>query len=73
MASCLDWPSHWPLNDPTVVILDDTDWAEVSGWEGDLADPEWEAAEAVYGGAMLVHSNDYVSEGGGEILLVSDQ
>ena len=28
---CLDWPSHWPLDDPTVVILDDIDWSEVTG------------------------------------------
>ena len=72
MASSLDWPSHWPLNDPIVVILDDADWAEVPGWDVEFADPEWEAAEAEYGGAMLVHSNDSVSEGAGEILLVSD-
>ena len=45
----LDWPFHWPLGDPTVHILDDTDWAEVPNWDAESdADPEWEAAEAEY-------------------------
>ena len=58
----LDWPSHWPLGDPTIVVLDDSEWLKVH-------DPEWEAAEAEYENGGVI---DSVSEGGGEILRVSD-
>ena len=35
----LDWPSHWPLGDPTIIVLDDSEWPKVH-------DQEWEAAKA---------------------------
>ena len=56
----LDWPSHWPLGDPTIIVLDDSEWPEVH-------DQEWEAAEAEYENGDVI---DSVSEGGGEILRV---
>ena len=37
----LDWLSHWPSGDPTIIVLDDSEWPEVH-------DPEWEAAETEY-------------------------
>ena len=41
----LDWNSHWPLNNPAIEVLDDSEWR---------------------------NQPDSVSEGGGEILIVSD-
>ena len=58
----LDWPSHWPLVDPTIIVLDDSKWSEAH-------DLEWEAAEAEYENGDVI---DSVSEGGGEILRVFD-
>ena len=58
----LDWTSHWPLGDPTIMVLDDSEWPEVHA-------PEWEAAEAEYKNGDVI---DSVSEGGEEILRVSD-
>ena len=58
----LDWPFHWPLGDPTIIVLDDSEWPEVH-------DPEWEAAEAEYANGDVI---DSVSDGGWEILRVSD-
>ena len=58
----LDWPSHWPLGDPTIMALYDFEWPEVH-------DPECEAAEAEYEHGYVI---DSVSEGGEEILRVSD-
>ena len=37
----LDWPSHWPSDDLTIIVLDDSEFP-------DVRDPEWEAAEAEY-------------------------
>ena len=56
-----DWPSHWPLGDFTIIVLDDSEWPEVH-------DPEWEAAEAESENGDVI---DSVSEGGEEILRVS--
>ena len=58
----LDWPSYWPSGDPTIIVLDDSEWPGVY-------DPDWEAAEAEYEYGDVI---DSVSEGGGEILRVSD-
>ena len=58
----IDWPSHWPLGDPTIIVVDDSEWPDVH-------DPEWEAAEAEYENGDVI---DSVSEGEGEILRVSD-
>ena len=58
----LNWPSHWPLGDPTIIVLDDSEWPGVH-------DPDWEAADAEYENGDVI---DSVSEGGGEILRVSD-
>ena len=58
----LDWPSHWPLSDPTIIVLDDSEWPGVY-------DPDWEAAEAEYENGHVI---DSVSEGGGQTLRVSD-
>ena len=58
----LDWPSHWLLGDPTIIVLDDSEWPEVH-------DPEREAAKAEYENGNVI---DSVSEGEGEILRVSD-
>ena len=69
---CFDWPSYWLLNDHAFLILNDIDWAKLQQWNSKFVDPELEAAEAEYGGAMLLHSNDCVSVGKGEILLVFD-
>ena len=55
----LDWPSHWPLNDPLV-----------EAWPDD-PDPEWEAAEAEYEGVAPANASDSVTEGG-EILIISN-
>ena len=55
----LDWPSHWPLNDPLV-----------EEWPDD-PDPEWEAAETEYEGVALANASDSVTEGG-EILIISN-
>ena len=57
-----DWPFHWPLGDPTIIVLDDSEWP-------DVRDPEWEAAEAEYENGGVI---DFVSEVEGEILRVSD-
>ena len=27
----LYWPSHWPLGDPTIIVLDDSEWPGVRG------------------------------------------
>ena len=58
----LDWPSHWPLGDPTIIVLDDSEWPEVH-------DLEWKAAEAEYENGDVI---DSVSDGKGVILRVSD-
>ena len=58
----LDWPSHWPSGDSTIIVLDDSEWPQVH-------DPEWEAAEAKYENGDVI---DSVSEGEDEILRVSD-
>ena len=58
----LDWPSHWPLDDLTIIELDDSEW--LGGH-----DPEWVAAETEYENGNVI---DSVSEGGVEILRVSD-
>ena len=58
----LDWPSHWPLGDPTLMVLDDSEWPEVH-------DPELVAAEAEKENGDV---NNSVFEGGEEILRVSD-
>ena len=52
----LDWPSHWYLSDPTMLVLDNSEWPGVH-------DPEWEAAEAEYENGHVI---DSVSEGEGE-------
>ena len=70
---CLDWPYHWPLGDPTVEILDDTDWAEVPGWNAEWdADPEWEAAEAEYEERDVIDLASGVEGEEEELLGVSD-
>ena len=58
----LDCFSHWPLADPTVIALDDSEWPEVH-------DPEWDADEAEYENGDVI---DSVSEEGEEILRVYD-
>ena len=55
----LDWPSHWPLNDPVI-----------EAWPND-PDQEWEAAEAEYEEVAPANASDSVSEKG-EILIFSD-
>ena len=45
----LDWPSHWPLGDPTIMLLDDSEYPEVHH-------PEWEAAEAEYENGDVIDS-----------------
>ena len=45
----LDWFSHWPLGDPTILVLDDSEWPEVH-------DTEWEAAEAEYENGDVIDS-----------------
>ena len=70
---CFDCPSHWPLGDPTVEILDDTDWAEVPGRDAEWdADPEWEATEAEYEVGDVIDSASGVEGGGEELLGISD-
>ena len=58
----LDWPSYWPSGDPTIIVLDDSEWPDVRVLE-------WEAAEAEYENGDVI---DSVSEGEGEILRVFD-
>ena len=58
----LDWPSHWPLGDPTIIVLDDSEWP-------DVCDFELEAAEAEYENGDVI---DSVFEGEVKILRVSD-
>ena len=58
---------------PTIEILDDTDWAEVPGWDAEWdADPKWEAAEAEYEEGDVIDSASGVEGGGEELLGVSD-
>ena len=56
---------HRPLNDPTIEVLDDSEWPKVP-------DPEWEAAEAEYEKALPINAIDFVSQKGGKFLVVSD-
>ena len=58
----LDWPSHLPLGDPTIIVLDDSEWPDVQ-------DFEWEAVEAEIKNIDVI---DFVSEGRGKILRVSE-
>ena len=60
--SSFSWPSHWPLGDLTIIVLDDSEWPEVH-------DPKWETAKGEYENEAVI---DFLSEGGGEILQVSD-
>ena len=58
----IDWPFHSLVGDPTIIVLEDSEWPEVH-------DPEWQAAETEYENGDLI---DSVSKRKSKILRVSD-